>query len=70
MIDTHAHYNSKDLKELQFEIELIEKSDITAIINVGLDLASSKEAIDISNNNEKFFATIGIHPLRNGNVED
>ncbi len=70
MIDTHAHYNSSDLKNLQAEIELINKSDLTAIINVGLDLKSSIECINISNNNEKFFATIGVHPLHNGNVED
>ena len=70
MIDTHAHYNSKVLNDLELEIDIINKSDITAIINVGLDLESDIETIDISNHNSKFFAAIGIHPLHSGNVED
>ena len=70
MIDTHAHFNSKDLKDLQAEIEIINNSSLTSLINVGLDLESSKESIDISNLYEKFFATIGIHPLHQVNPED
>lgn len=70
MIDTHAHYNSTDLNNLQAEIDLINASNITAVINVGLDLESSKEVIDISNKNKIFFASIGIHPLHKGSIED
>jgi len=62
MIDIHAHFNF-DMKNLQGEIDKINESALTAIINPGLDLRTSREAIDIANANEKFFATIGVHPL-------
>lgn len=70
MIDTHTHYNSKDIKNLEVAIENFNNSDNTGAINIGLNLETSKEVITISNNNVKFYATIGIHPLYKGNVED
>ena len=38
-------------------------SDIESVINVGLDLKSSKESINISELNPKFYSSVGIHPL-------
>lgn len=71
MIDTHAHFNSKDLKNLRDEIIRVNNNKcLDKVINVGLDYQTSKEAIEISDNESKFYATIGIHPLYNGNVED
>ena len=56
LIDTHAHYNSKDLNNLNDEIININKNDnIDRIINVGLNYDTSKEVIDISLNNNKFY---------------
>ena len=71
MIDTHAHFNSKDLKNLRDEIIRVNNNKcLDKVINVGLDYQTSKEVIEISDNELKFYATIGIHPLHNGNVED
>lgn len=70
MIDTHAHFNSKDLKNLRDEIIRVNNKCLDKVINVGLDYQTSKEAIEISDNESKFYATIGIHPLHNGSVED
>ena len=71
MIDTHAHFNSKDLKNLRDEIIRVNNNKcLDKVINVGLDYQTSKEAIEISDNELKFYATIGIHPLHNGSVED
>jgi len=70
MIDTHAHYNSAVLNNLKEEI--IKANEITyfkKIINVGLDYNTSDEAIEISKK-DKFYATIGVHPLYEGNVDD
>lgn len=64
MIDTHAHYNSRDLKDLRQEIINANSLPyLKKIINVGLDYETSKEAIDISIVEPKFYATIGVHPL-------
>lgn len=70
MIDTHAHINSRDLKDLRSEIERINKLDyLDKIINVGLDEETNKEVLTISSNYHKFYCALGIHPLREGNVE-
>ena len=71
MIDTHAHFNSKDLKNLRDEIIRVNNINyLDKVINVGLDYETSKEAIEISEREPKIYATIGIHPLHNGNIED
>lgn len=69
MIDTHAHFNSNDLKNLKQEIQRIESLEyLDKIINVGLDYQTSKETVAISQRSSKFYATLGIHPLHNGNI--
>lgn len=71
LIDTHAHYNSCVMENLKNEIDIVNKSnDGTKIINVGLDYKTSEEAINIGIENNKFYSTIGIHPLYNGNVNE
>lgn len=70
MIDTHAHFNSEDLKNLRDEIKQVNSlTYLNKIINIGLNYSTSKETIEISLVEPKFFATIGIHPLHTGNVE-
>ena len=70
LIDTHAHYNSLDVKNLNDEVISINNNkNISKIINVGIDYQTTKEAIDISLNNSKFYATMGIHPLKDGSID-
>lgn len=69
MIDTHAHFNSVDLKDLKKEIETVNsRFYLDKVINVGLDYETSKEVIEISLREEKFYGTLGIHPLHEGKV--
>lgn len=69
MIDTHAHFNSKELRDLKSQIQKIESlTSLDKIINVGLDYQTSKEAVAISLKYSKFYATLGIHPLHNGTI--
>ncbi len=69
MIDTHAHFNSKDLKNLKRQIQIIESlTYLDKIINVGLDYQTSKEAAAISLKYPNFYATLGIHPLHSGTI--
>ena len=63
-IDSHMHINSIVLDDKTKYIDSINNnSDIDSVINVGLNLASSKESISISKSNSKFFSSVGIHPL-------
>ncbi len=63
-IDSHTHINSLLLTNPHLEIERINhESSLSSIINVGLDIKTSKETISISKQYEKFYSAIGIHPL-------
>lgn len=64
VIDSHMHINSTVLNNTQEYIDDINSnSNIESVINVGLNYNVSKEIIEISKDNEKFYSTIGIHPL-------
>ena len=63
-IDSHMHINSVILKYNKEYIEDINKNhNIKSVINVGLNIESSRESVLISKNNSKFYSAIGIHPL-------
>ena len=66
--DTHTHVFKEVCStyglDLNHEISTINRDNyLSSVINVGLNIATSKECVDIANNNEKFYASIGIHPL-------
>ena len=59
IIDTHTHaYDENCIREI------IENLDIESVINIGMDTATSRDVIEIANKNKKFYAAVGIHPLR------
>lgn len=69
LIDTHAHYNSIVMENLEEQIKVANNNlDVSKIINVGLDNRTSEEAVQISLNNSKFFSTLGIHPIYDENI--
>jgi len=63
IVDTHAHIHMP-----QFEMDRdsiigsFEKEGIAFIIEVGVDLKSSKRAIKLAYDNQKIFSAVGIHP--------
>lgn len=70
MIDTHAHINSKVLRKVKREIRAINKLDyLDKVINIGTDEETNLEVLAIASNFEKFYCSLGIHPLKKGNVE-
>lgn len=63
-IDSHMHINSTVLENKQEYINAInDNPSIQKVINVGLNIDTSKESILISKTNPKFYSTVGIHPL-------
>lgn len=63
-IDSHMHINSLVLDKFQKCINDVNNNpNIESVINVGLNIDTSKEAILISKTNPKFYSTVGIHPL-------
>lgn len=72
-IDSHMHVNSKVIDNVKSTIKRInDDKNIESVINVGLDIETSKECIEISNKENKFYTSIGIHPLyiQNNNFND
>lgn len=70
LIDTHAHYNSSIMDDLDSQIKTANyNGDVSQIINVGLDTKTSIETVQISLKNPKFYSTLGIHPLYDGQVD-
>ena len=63
LLDSHAHYNDEKFDEDRNDIlNEVYKSGVTKIINAGYSLESSKNAIEIANNYEYIYATVGISP--------
>ena len=70
-IDTHTHVNSLMVRDVQKSIDLInEDSSLSSVINVGVDIETSREAVTIASDNPKFYSTVGIHPLYVGDKYD
>ena len=63
-LDSHIHINKLILNEPQKYIDDINKDpSIESVINVGLNIETSKDSVLISKKNQKFYSAIGIHPL-------
>jgi len=63
IIDTHAHLNTKDFEsDLALVIDRAIKEDVTKVLVIGMDQASSKLAIQMAETYDMIYATIGLHP--------
>ena len=63
LIDTHAHLFYKDYRERLDEVlERAAEAGVGSIICVGLDLATSGQAIALAEAHPNLWATVGIHP--------
>ncbi|MFA5047809.1 MAG: TatD family hydrolase [Patescibacteria group bacterium] len=69
LTDSHAHLNfssfGDDLDEI---ISRCQKKPMR-VINIGTQLATSQKAIEIAQNHDGFFASVGIHPIHTGEQE-
>lgn len=62
MIDSHMHINSHFNNT--YDIDKVNSNEhIEKVINVGLDIKTSKEISAMAINNDKMYTAIGIHPL-------
>lgn len=71
LIDTHCHL---DMDQFHEDIdEVIENAGLRGvdrIITVGIDLASSREAVKLAEKYSGVYATVGIHPHNVGKVSE
>jgi TatD DNase family protein len=63
MIDTHAHLDFPDYNADRDEvIARAQSAGVKRIVNIGCDLKSSANSVDLANRYTQIFATVGIHP--------
>lgn len=63
MIDTHAHLDFKDFdKDREEVIQRAFDNGVKKIVNVGVDLATSRRSIELAEKYENIYATVGFHP--------
>jgi TatD DNase family protein len=60
--DTHAHLDMKDYDEDREELIKKLQEENIGVIAIGTDKKSSFEAVDLANQYENVYATIGYHP--------
>ena len=63
MIDTHAHLDFENFDEDREEVisRFFEQGG-KAIVNIGVDLETSKKSIKLAEKHENIFAAVGLHP--------
>jgi len=62
LIDTHAHLDMYDEKDLDDVLTRAFHEGITHIIAVAVDLKSSFRAAELAGKHESIFSTVGVHP--------
>ena len=61
--DSHAHLQWKSFNtDRESVLERAKKQGVFNIVNIGADIDSSYKAVDLANQNDGFFASVGIHP--------
>jgi len=63
LIDTHSHLNFSDFeRDLKKVIKRCQKTKVL-VINVGTNYRTSKKGVEIANNFEGVYPTVGLHPI-------
>ena len=71
MIDTHAHLDMAHFDQDRADvIARARESGVTTIITVGIDLASSQQALKLAEHYDGVMATAGIHPHHASGVSE
>lgn len=71
LIDTHCHLDMETYSEdLDDVIKRAAAHGVKTIISIGIDVLSSKRAVNLAKRYENIFATIGVHPHDVDHLED
>jgi len=65
-IDIHAHTNFEAFEEDRDQVISRALENDTWVINIGTQYDTSKKAVEITNEYEGVYATIGLHPIHTG----
>ena len=63
IVDTHAHLNTEDYQEDLEDVLIRSKmNDVNQIIVIGMDEETNLKAIELAEEHDMLFATVGVHP--------
>lgn len=61
--DSHCHLNDPStLERIDEEIALLREAGLKAVLCIGYDVISSKQAIELAERYEEVYAAVGVHP--------
>lgn len=62
-VDTHCHLDFDDFaKDLGDILARAKRAGVQQMVTIGIDLPSSRRAIELAEHNGEIYATVGIHP--------
>lgn len=70
LIDIHAHLDFKDYDADRAEVIKRTREAECGVINVGVDLETSKAVVKLAEENEMMWATVGLHPQDAGALSE
>ena len=62
LVDTHCHLDNSQYDSDREEILNLIEQNMEFVVNIGYDLESSKNSIELAKKYKNIYATIGIHP--------
>ncbi|KUJ91358.1 MAG: TatD family hydrolase [Thermoanaerobacter thermocopriae] len=62
LVDSHAHLEDEKYDKDREEVIEECKKDLTFLINVGSNILTSKQSIELAHNYDFIYASVGIHP--------
>ena len=63
IFDTHAHYDDEQFDQDRYEvIERVHKENVGNILNVGIDIKTSKTSISLARKYDFVYSAVGVHP--------
>ncbi|MFQ5607588.1 MAG: TatD family hydrolase [Candidatus Zixiibacteriota bacterium] len=63
MIDSHCHLDSREFEgRVDETLSAARNAGLSVIVNIGVDLTSSRASVDLAERFDEVYATVGVHP--------
>lgn len=68
-VDTHAHINSRDCKNVDEVVASAKKNNVLKVVNCADDLNTSYEVVSLNKRYNLLYPAVGIHPLNVDSID-